>query len=99
MPMDRDRHESLLAELMGQATETRKAEILQEFHVDYSGVLTDHEKLSKTTEQLAKDKEDLLVANSRLFRENGVYVADKQKDEKVAEQTFSETVTLETLLN
>ena len=98
MPMERDNHEQLLSELMGQPTETRKAEILQELRTDYSGVLNDHTQLTEREKQLAKDKEDLLIANSRLFRQNGIYVDDKEKDKIVEEQTFSETVTLESLL-
>lgn len=98
MPMERDTHEQLLSELMGQPTETRKAEILQELRTDYSTVIHDHTNLTKTQEELAKDKEDLLIANSRLFRQNGVFVDDKEKDKKVEEQTFSETVTLESIL-
>ena len=96
-PMERDKHEQLLNEIMGEVTETRKAEILQELRADYSGVLRDHETHTETIHKLSRDKEDLIVANSRLFRENGVYLDDKKKDEQVAEQTFSETVTLEQL--
>ena len=83
--MERDKHEALLAELMGETSETRKTEILQELRTDYTGVLSEHEKLSSTNSQLSRDKEDLLIANSRLFRQNGIYVNQEEKDKKVEE--------------
>ncbi len=98
MPMERDSHEQLLSELMGQPTEERKTEILQQLRADYSTVIHDHTNLTESERKLKLDKEDLLIANGRLFRENGIFVNDKEKDEKVEQQTFSETVTLESIL-
>ena len=96
MPMERDNHESLLNELINpELDQTRKTEILQELRVDYGTVLADHKDLTDKNAKLSLDNSDLVVSNSKLFRQIGVTGTDKEKD--VEKQEFSETVTLEEL--
>jgi hypothetical protein len=97
MPMTRDEHETLLSELLNPDLEhSRRTEILQQMRVDYSGVLSDFDNNTKTIEKLNKDNGDLVLSNSKLFRE---LKFDTKEDKKVEEQKeFSETVTIEQLL-
>lgn len=96
-PMERDAHENLLAELLSADLEhSRKTDILQQLRADYSGVLTDFQELNETKTKLQRDNDDLIVSNSKLFRQAGI-VGDSKKEEEVKEKEFSETITLEAL--
>lgn len=96
MPMDRDKHEEILNELLNPEIEhSRRTELLQELRVDYGTVITDFTEMSKVTEQLQKDNADLVVSNSKLFRQIGI--TGTEKEEEIEEKEFSETVTLEAL--
>ena len=94
MPMEREQYEELLTELNRPELEhSRRTEILQELRADYSGVLTDFETNSKTIEKLKTDNDDLVLSNSKLFRQAGIF--DKEDDNKeVEKKEFSETVTV-----
>lgn len=97
MPMPRDDHENLLNELLTPDLEhSRRTEILQLLRVDYGTVLTDFDTATKTTEKLQRDNSDLVVSNSKLFRQLGTN-EDPDKKKKEEEKSFSETVTLESL--
>lgn len=94
MPMDREEHENLLNELNNpELTHERRTEILQLLRTDYGSVLEDFKNLTETNQKLKADNEDLVVANSKMFRELG-YKADGNEDE-LKEKEFSETVTIE----
>lgn len=96
MPMPRDNHENLLNELMNPEIEhTRRSEILQELRVDYGTVLTEHEEHTSRIDKLTKDNSDLVVSNSKLFRQIGVVGQPEEKE--VKEKEFSETVTISQL--
>lgn len=97
MPMERDNHEALLNELLTVDLEhSRRTEILQELRADYSNVLGDFDNLNKTTSKLQADNDDLVRANSMLFRQAGI-VGDKKAEKHEEQKEFSETVTLEEL--
>lgn len=97
MPMDREAYENLLSELLTPDLEhSRRTEILQELRADYSNVLTDFDELTQTRDRLQKDNDDLIVSNSKLFRQAGI-VGNEEAIEQVKEKEFSETVTLEAL--
>jgi hypothetical protein len=99
MPMPRDNHEALLNELLTADLEhTRRTEILQLLRTDYGTVLTDFEGLTTTSAKLQKEKDDLVVSNSMLFRQIGIK-DDPNKQKQEDEKSFSETVTLESLEN
>ena len=94
--MDRETHEAILNELLNPEIEqSRRTELLQELRVDYGSVITDHSELTKTNEKLQSDNSDLVVSNSKLFRQIGI--TDQKDNEEVKEKEFSETVTLEGL--
>lgn len=96
MPMERDNHEAILNELLNPEIEqSRRTELLQELRVDYGTVITDYTELTQSNEKLQADNSDLVVSNSKLFRQIGLTDADGK--EEVKEKEFSETVTLEKL--
>lgn len=97
MPMPKDKHEELLNELLTPDLEqSRRTELLQLLRADYGTVLTDFEVLTKTRDKLQADNADLVVSNSKLFRQVGI-MGDEKAKEKDEKKTFSETVTLEAL--
>lgn len=96
MPMDRENHENLLNELLSADLEhSRRTEILQELRTDYGSVIDEHSEMTGSLEQFKKDNDDLIISNSKLFRQIGV--TGTEKEEEVVEQEFSETVTLSAL--
>jgi hypothetical protein len=95
MPMTRDEHEALLNELLNPEIEhSRRTEILQQMRVDYTNVITDFEKNTQSIEKLTKDNGDLVVSNSKLFRQIGLTDTSKKEEEK---KEVSETITIEQL--
>ena len=96
MPMERENHEAILNELLNPEIEqSRRTELLQELRVDYGTVITEHTELTQSNERLQSDNSDLVISNSKLFRQIGI--TDKKDEEEVKEKEFSETVTLESL--
>ena len=96
MPMERENHEAILNELLNPEIEqSRRTELLQELRVDYGTVITEHTELTQSNERLQSDISDLVISNSKLFRQIGI--TDKKDEEEVKEKEFSETVTLENL--
>lgn len=96
--MERENHENLLQELLDtQIEHSRKTEILQELRNDYNSVLTDFDELTQTRDKLKKDNDDLIISNSKLFREVGTQNNTQQENEDQDQAEFSETVTLEEL--
>ena len=97
MPMDREKHEDILTKLLdSELPVSEKTELLQELRVDYQNVVTDFESLNETKSKLEKDNSDLVLSNSKLFRQIGID-SDEGLKEKENEKEFSETVTLESL--
>lgn len=97
MPMDREKHEEILSKLLDSELPTsERTELLQELRVDYQNVTTDFQGLTETKEKLEKDNSDLVLSNSKLFRQIGIN-SDEGLKEKENEKEFSETVTLESL--
>lgn len=96
MPMERENHENLLNELNDpELTHERRTEILQQLRTDYDGVHNDFNDLTSSNEKLKGTNDDLVIANSKMFREMG-YTSDEKKEEQ-EEKDFSETVTIEGL--
>lgn len=97
MPMSKEEHEALLNELLSADLEhSRRTEILQQLRVDYSTVQTDFEELTATKTKLESDNMDLVLSNSKLFRQLGV-TGDKKLEEQEQTKDFSESVTIESL--
>jgi hypothetical protein len=98
MPMPREDHESLLAELLSPDLEqSRRTEILQLLRTDYSTVLTDFDTITQKSTKLQSDNDDLIISNSKLFRQLGIVGANDETKKKEEKKTFSESITLETL--
>jgi hypothetical protein len=96
MPMAREEYETLLNELLTPELETsRRTDILQTLRVDYTGVQNDFESLTKTNEKYQRDNDDLIVSNSKLFRQLGT--VGTPEEPKAVQKEFSETITLEEL--
>lgn len=95
--MERDKHEALLSELLTPELEqSRKTEILTALRADHVGGQTDYTAIETTNKKYLKDNNDLVLANSQLFRQAGV-MGKEEKDDVVVQKQFSETVTLEQL--
>lgn len=96
MPLNREDHEKLLADLLTPDLEqARKTEILTSLRDNYTEFTTSFEVANKEKEKLSKDNSDLVIANSKLFRQTGI-VTDNEppKDEK---KEFSQMITIEDL--
>lgn len=97
MPMPREDHEKLLNELLTPELEqSRRTEILQTLRTDYGTVIDEHTELTQTKDKLTKDNSDLVVSNSKLFRQLGL-TDNPELKKKEEEKNFSETVTIEHL--
>lgn len=97
MPMDKDKHEEILQELMNPEIESsRKTELLQELRTDHGTARSEVEDLTNTNEKLQHNNDDLVVSNSKLFRQLGI-TGDSQKEHEEEQKDFSESVTLEDL--
>lgn len=93
MPMPRDNHETLLNELMNpELNHTRRTEILQELRTDYGTVLSEHDEYTTKIDKLSKDNSDLVLSNSKLFRQIGLTDSEDNKENEKKE--FSETITI-----
>lgn len=96
MPMDKEKFESFMNELNNPELEhARKTEILSELRADYTNVHTDFEELTSSNSKLKATNEDLVIANSKLFRERGIDMNDPAKQQQEQQKTFSESITLE----
>jgi hypothetical protein len=93
--MSRDDHENLLSELLAPEIEhSRKSEILQQLRVDHGTAHAETNELTEKQQKLQKERDDLVVSNSQLFRQLGTE-GNPEKKEEVEQKEFSETVTLE----
>jgi hypothetical protein len=92
--LNREDHEKLLNELLNPEMEQSvRTEILTQLRDNYTGFTTEYETLNQTTEKLKQDNSDLVISNSKLFRQTGVLGnTSKPKEEKQKE--FSETIKL-----
>lgn len=96
MPMKREEHETLLNELLNSELEhSRRTEILQQLRTDYTNVHTEYGEISKSNERLKTDNEDLIISNSKLFRQIGIVGTPEEKKEE--EKDFSSTITIEAI--
>ena len=94
--MEKERFEDLLNELLDSELEhSRRTEILQELRVAQNNTYQGVEELSKRVEKLQRDNDDLVISNSKLFRQLGS--TNEEEKEVVEQKEFSETITLEQL--
>jgi len=98
MPMEREKHENLLSELLNPEIEhSRRTEILQEIRIQNDTDIHDFSENTSKADKLSRDNSDLVISNSKLFRQLGVTGDNKEDDKKIVEKEFSETITLEQL--
>lgn len=98
MPMPREEHEAILQSLLDPSLETSvRTENLQKLRADYSTVITDDETLKTERDKLRADNNDLVLSNSKLFRQLGTVGESEEDKRKETEKSFSETITIETL--
>lgn len=96
MPMSREEHEALLNELLNpEIDHSRRTEILQTIRVDHVTAHSEVEDLTKANTKFRQDNDDLIVSNSKLFRQLGV--TGTKEEPEVKQKEFSETVTLESI--
>lgn len=95
MPMSREEYETLLNELNNPELEhSKRTEYLQNLRVDYSKVLEDTENYTKKLQELEKDNNDLVLSNSKLFRQVGIQ-GNPEMEKKEEQKTISETITID----
>ena len=95
MAMTREEHEEILNQLLNPELEqSQRTELLQSLRVDYGTVLAETLDLNNRNEKLTADNNDLIISNSKLFRQIGITTETKKEEE---EKDFSETITLENL--
>lgn len=93
MPMKREDHETILNDLLNPELEqSRRTELLQQLRVDYGTVITEHTDITERAAKLQADNSDLVVSNSKLFRQIGLTEKGEKDEEK---KNFSETITIE----
>ena len=97
MPMSREEYENLLNELNNPELEhAKRTEYLQTLRVDYSKVLEDTDSFTKRVQELEKDNTDLIMSNSKLFRQVGIQ-GNPDLEKKEEQKTISETITIDQL--
>lgn len=97
--MERDKHEEILNSLLDKELEqSKRTELLQKLREDYTNAHTEYKELTESNEKLQADNSDLVVSNSKLFRQIGV-TGDDKAEETESKKDFSETVTIENLEN
>jgi|SRR5699024_5361603 len=95
--MEREKHEELLNELLDEdLTIDRKTEILQTLRTDHVATHESYTELETNNSKLAKDKDELLLSNSKMFRQLGV-TGNEEMEKEEEEKEFSETVTIKEL--
>ena len=97
MPMSREEYENMLNELNNPELEhSKRTELLQNLRVDYANVIEETTNYEKRMKELEKDNQDLLMSNSKLFRQVGIQ-GDPELEKKEEQKTFSETITIDQL--
>jgi regulator of replication initiation timing len=95
--MTREEHEAILNELLTPELETsRRTELLQQLRVQHGTDLTEFDSLTQNNQKLTTDNQDLIISNSKLFRQIGIG-NDQQQQQQQQQQTVSETITIEQL--
>lgn len=91
MPLTREEHEAILNDLLNPELEqSRRTELLQNLRVDYGAVITEHTENAERIKKLTEDNGDLVVSNSKLFRQIGITGTESEKE--VEKKEFSQTV-------
>lgn len=96
--LDAERHEEILTLLNNPDIEQSvKVDLLTELRTGFTDGTNQITELSQNVEKLTSTNNDLLHANSKLFRQVGIQGKDEEQQKEEEEKTFSETITLEQL--
>lgn len=99
MPMKPEEHEEILNTLLNPELEqSQRTELLGKLRADYGSVITDHRAMSDEVGKLSKEKEDLLITNSQLFRERGVAQYPKEDQKKLEEKERAESIKVDDII-
>lgn len=98
MPMSKEEHNALLEKLLNPDMEhSERTELLQTLRTDYGVFHADHESIVGERDKLRADKDDLVVSNSKLFRQLGTQDTSGNQEPKEVEKDFSESITITAL--
>lgn len=93
-----EEHDDLLAELLiPDLEQARKTEILQELRTDFRSERETAEELAAANAKLKSNNDDLIVSNSKLFRQAGIVGGDQETNPSTKKKELSETITIEEL--
>jgi regulator of replication initiation timing len=95
--MERDKFEEILNKLHGEIDHSEKTELLQELRVAQGNAYNEFDDFTKKVEKLSTDNNDLLLSNSKLFRQLEINKPEEKKAPEEKKKEFSETVTIEQL--
>lgn len=94
--MEREKHEQLLNELLNSELDiSRKTEILQELRVDHVTGHSKFEEITTSHTKLQRDNDDLVISNSKLFRQLGVTTSTQEKE--IEQEEKNKKITIEDL--
>jgi regulator of replication initiation timing len=96
MPLiERDKFEEILNKLHGEIEHSEKTDLLQQLRVAQGNAYNEFEDIGKQLNKIKEDNNDLLLSNSKLFRQLEITKPAPPEEEKKKE--LSETVTIEQL--
>lgn len=96
MSMEREAHEEIINKLLdGELPVSERTELLNQLRGNYNSTLGTLEEVNSTVEKLTLDNSDLIISNSKMFRQLGVVTP--KEEEKVVEKELSETIKIEDL--
>jgi hypothetical protein len=98
MRLSRDERETLLNDLLNpELDHATRSENLQKFRLAFDSADVEIEEFEKKTSKMKTDIDDLVLSNSKLFRQLGQESGTEKQKEEHKEKIFSETVTIEGL--
>lgn len=96
MPMDSTRFEEIMEKLNNPELELpEKSELLQELRNDHTKTWEEHNTNTAENSKLKKEKEDLLLTNSRYFNQLSTLNNNEEQSQEEQQQTLSESITID----
>jgi hypothetical protein len=98
MRLSREERETLLNDLLNpELDHATRSENLQKFRLAFDAADVEIEEYTAKQAKLESENKDLVISNSKLFRQLGTESGTPQQKEEAKEKQFSETVTIESL--
>lgn len=96
MPLiEREAFEEILNKLHGEIDHSEKTDLLQQLRVAQGNAYNEFEDLGEQLNKVKADNNDLLLSNSKLFRQ--LEITKPAPEPELKKKEFSETVTIEQL--